>query len=124
MACSDFWHREHGDHGLPSRRRRGFQETKSQFILSVANRCPDVLGQTKKKRSSRRKPEDSGIDSPPVGEDAMHVDQGAHPSRMRDLDANFVDDDELQAALARARREKLTKKPKIATQEEIARKRT
>lgn len=38
------------------------------------------------------------------------------------MDDNFVDDDELQASLARARRAK-TMKRKVLTQEEIARKR-
>jgi U4/U6.U5 tri-snRNP-associated protein 1 len=41
--------------------------------------------------------------------------------RERDLNANFVDDDELQAALARSRRAKLTKSKKLSP-EELARK--
>lgn len=36
------------------------------------------------------------------------------------MDANFVDDDDLQAVLAQARRRKLTKKAKTMTAEEIA----
>lgn len=40
----------------------------------------------------------------------------------RDLDSNFVDDDDLQAALARSRRAKL-QKPKKLKPEEIAQKR-
>jgi U4/U6.U5 tri-snRNP-associated protein 1 len=36
------------------------------------------------------------------------------------LDANFVDDDELQAALAKARSQKLRKDKKILRPEEIA----
>lgn len=39
--------------------------------------------------------------------------------RARDLNANFVDDDDLQAALARARRAKIAK-PRKLTAEEIA----
>ncbi|KAF8656215.1 hypothetical protein AX16_002651 [Volvariella volvacea WC 439] len=64
---------------------------------------------TKKKRSSRRVPE--------VEEsDAMEVDQ---KPIVRDLNVNFVDDDELQAALARSRRAKLQKAKKL-TPEELA----
>ena len=39
----------------------------------------------------------------------------------RDLDANFVDDDDLQAALARSRKAKLRKTHKL-TPEELAQK--
>jgi U4/U6.U5 tri-snRNP-associated protein 1 len=41
--------------------------------------------------------------------------------RERDLNANFVDDDELQAALARSRRAKLNKTKKLSP-EELAKK--
>jgi len=41
--------------------------------------------------------------------------------RERDLNANFVDDDDLQAALARSRRAKLNK-PKKLSPEEVAKK--
>ena len=76
--------------------------------------------QTKKKRASRRiNAEESDI--PPVnGEDQMQVDEKPIVPRPRNLDANFVDDDELQAALARSRRAKL-QKPKKLSPEEIAR---
>lgn len=51
----------------------------------------------------------------------MAVDQNSIPvPRVRDLDTNFVDDDELQAALARSRRAKI-RKPKKITPEELAR---
>ena len=77
---------------------------------------------TKKKRPSRRVAEDSDI--PPVnGEDQMQVDEKPIIPRPRNLDANFVDDDELQAALARSRRAKL-QKPKKLSPEEIARQST
>ncbi|OAX39563.1 SART-1-domain-containing protein [Rhizopogon vinicolor AM-OR11-026] len=69
---------------------------------------------TKKKRSSRRAPIE-------VDENAIEVDQEPIVPRPRELDANFVDDDELQAALARSRRAKLHK-PKKLSPEEIARK--
>ncbi|KAK2460357.1 hypothetical protein APHAL10511_007746 [Amanita phalloides] len=75
---------------------------------------------TKKKRSSRRIPTES--DEKPNG-DEMEVD--AKPiipvERERNLDANFVDDDELQAALARSRRAKLQKTKKL-TPEQLAQK--
>ncbi|KAG1887002.1 SART-1 family-domain-containing protein [Suillus subluteus] len=69
---------------------------------------------TKKKRSSRRAPIDGD-------ENIMEVDEKPVVPRPRELDANFVDDDELQAALARSRRAKLHK-PKKLSPEEIARK--
>lgn len=53
----------------------------------------------------------------------MDLDEKPVAPRSRDLDINFVDDDELQASLARARRAKMMKKPKVLTQEEIAKKR-
>ncbi|KAI0671743.1 SART-1 protein [Trametes maxima] len=72
---------------------------------------------TKKKRSTRRAAES---DIPPVnGEDQMQVDEKPIVPRQRNLDVNFVDDDELQAALARSRRAKL-QKPKKLSPEEIA----
>ena len=79
--------------------------------------------QTKKKRASRRiNAEESDI--PPVnGQDQMQVDEKPIVPRPRNLDANFVDDDELQAALARSRRAKL-QKPKKLSPEEIARQST
>jgi hypothetical protein len=73
------------------------------------------LHQTKKKRQSRRVAEDSDI--LPVG-DQMEIDVKPVVPRVRDLDANFVDDDELQAALASARRAKI--KTKKISPEEIA----
>jgi len=48
--------------------------------------------------------------------DEMDVDRPA----ARDLNTNFVDDDELQAALARSRKAKMKKVPKLSP-EEIAR---
>lgn len=51
----------------------------------------------------------------------MDVDEKPFVPRTRELDANFVDDDELQAALARSRRAKLRKAPKL-TPEELAQK--
>ncbi|KAG1821687.1 SART-1 family-domain-containing protein [Suillus subaureus] len=69
---------------------------------------------TKKKRSSRRAPIDGD-------ENIMEVDEKPVVPRPRELDANFVDDDELQAALARSRRAKLHKLKKLSP-EEIARK--
>ncbi|TCD69343.1 hypothetical protein EIP91_007899 [Steccherinum ochraceum] len=68
---------------------------------------------TKKKRSSRRAadladPEDMQVDDKPI------------VPLQRNLDSNFVDDDDLQAALARSRRAKLAK-PKKLSPEEVAR---
>ncbi|KAJ7650239.1 SART-1 family-domain-containing protein [Roridomyces roridus] len=71
---------------------------------------------TKKKRSSRRVPE-----TEPVPEDQMDVDQKPIVPRERNLDTNFVDDDDLQAALARSRKAKLHKAAKM-TPEQLAKK--
>ncbi|KAF8206407.1 SART-1 family-domain-containing protein [Mycena galopus ATCC 62051] len=71
---------------------------------------------TKKKRSSRRAPEAEA-----VPDDQMDVDQKPIVPIARDLDANFVDDDDLQAALARSRKAKLRKATKVKP-EELARK--
>ena len=71
---------------------------------------------TKKKRSTRKAETD---DSVPAAGEGMDVDI-VPVARERNLDANFVDDDDLQAALARTRRAKL--KTKKLTPEEIARK--
>jgi U4/U6.U5 tri-snRNP-associated protein 1 len=51
----------------------------------------------------------------------MEIDEKPIAPRARDLDTNFVDDDELQAALARSRRAKIHKQKKVSP-EEIARK--
>lgn len=69
---------------------------------------------TKKKRSTRRAPIDGD-------ENTMEIDEKPIVPRPRELDANFVDDDELQAALARSRRAKIHKHKKLSP-EEIARK--
>ncbi|KAF8273229.1 SART-1 protein [Lactarius quietus] len=71
---------------------------------------------TKKKRPTRRLAEDSDI-VPVV--DQMEIDLKPVVPRVRDLDVNFVDDDELQAALASSRRAKI--KVKKVSPEEIAR---
>jgi len=70
----------------------------------------------KKKRSTRRVAEDSDIIIP-IG-NQMEIDVKPVVPRVRDLDVNFVDDDELQAALASARRAKI--KTKKISPEEIA----
>lgn len=101
----------------------GFKKPKVSFnpwtLCDVHSDLP--FPQTKKKRPSRRVAEDSDL-GPVNGEDAnaMEVDQKPVVPMQRDLDANFVDDDELQAALARTRRSKI--KTKKVSPEEIARK--
>lgn len=64
---------------------------------------------TKKKRSTRRVAVDSGDDAGGREENRMEEDEKPAVSRPRELDVNFVDDDELQAALARSRRVKIHK---------------
>ncbi|KZO91587.1 SART-1 protein [Calocera viscosa TUFC12733] len=85
---------------------------------------------TKKKRSTRKVEVDPDLVAPndtstTNGEhkeqDAMDVDVKPIVSapRVRDLDANFVDDDELQAALARSRRARTAKVKKWAPEEMV-----
>jgi U4/U6.U5 tri-snRNP-associated protein 1 len=95
----------------------GFKKPKVRFS-SVYPFTSDFgpFWQTKKKRPNRRLAEDSDI--VPVG-DQMEIDTKPAIPRVRDLDANFVDDDELQAALASSRRAKI--KIKKVSPEEIAR---
>jgi U4/U6.U5 tri-snRNP-associated protein 1 len=93
----------------------GFKKPKVRFFLLSPSRVSHPLQQTKKKRQSRRVAEDSDII--PIG-DQMEIDVKPVVPRVRDLDANFVDDDELQAALANTRRAKI--KSKKISPEEIA----
>ena len=78
------------------------------------------FAQTKKKRSTRRQLDSSDlIDAEtPTTNGAQQMDVDVKPA-IPNMDLNFVDDDELQAALARARRRKLNK-AKIPKAEEIA----
>jgi U4/U6.U5 tri-snRNP-associated protein 1 len=75
--------------------------------------------QTKKKRSSRRAPTDTNPTN--MDEVSMEIDKKTIIPRPRDLDTNFVDDDELQAMLARSRRVK-TRITKKITPEDVAKK--
>ena len=72
--------------------------------------------QTKKKRSTRQREQADPMEEVKPGEINRASAQSYNP------DANFVDDEELQAALARSRRAKL-KKPKKVSPEELARQR-
>ena len=81
------------------------------------------FAQTKKKRSTRRQLDSSDLidaETPTTngGIGAQQMDVDVKPA-IPNMDLNFVDDDELQAALARARRRKLNK-AKIPKAEEIA----
>jgi hypothetical protein len=70
----------------------------------------------KKKKRANQRIVQSDLPEVKEEEDKMEVDTSG-PSR--NLDTNFVDDDELQAALARSRKAKMKKVPKL-TPEEIA----
>ncbi|KAI9461625.1 SART-1 protein [Lactarius psammicola] len=83
----------------PPKRRCWFQEAEDK------EKAPDP--------KTRGRP-----DIVPVG-DQMEIDIKPAVPRVRDLDVNFVDDDELQAALASSRRAKI--KIKKVSPEEIAR---
>lgn len=94
----------------------GFKKPKVGFSISGYFSLITTL-QTKKKRSSRRAPAELEI----AGDEQMDVDLKPITPRARDLDINFVDDDDLQAALARSRKAKLYKAKK-RTPEELAKK--
>lgn len=72
----------------------------------------------KKKRRANRRAMESEDAAGNQDNDAMQIDDTPAPSA--NLDTNFVDDDELQAALARSRKAKMRKMPKL-NPEEIAR---
>ena len=74
---------------------------------------------TKKKRPKGRVEELAQDDSLVVVKEENGMDIEPVVPRVRDLNVNFVDDDDLQAALARERRTKV-KKVKKLTPEEIA----
>ncbi|EKM58305.1 uncharacterized protein PHACADRAFT_140122 [Phanerochaete carnosa HHB-10118-sp] len=76
---------------------------------------------TKKKRPSRRIAELSDVADIKAESDEMQVDEKPIIPRQRNLDVNFIDDDELQAALARSRRAKTAKLKKLSP-EDLARK--
>ena len=97
---------QEGDVGFKKPKVNISPSWNTYFLLSL---------QAKKKRSSRRAP----VESEPL-DDVMDVDQPIVPL-VRDLDANFVDDDELQAALARSRQAKLRKTKKLSP-EDLAKK--
>jgi hypothetical protein len=94
-------------------------------VIQVVDLSPKltIYLQTKKKRPSRRVPtglEDDSlatgvITEPSEPSNKMDIDQktSAPPP---DLDANFVDDEQLQAALSRSRRQKV-RKAKISPEE-------
>ncbi|KAG8887451.1 hypothetical protein FRB98_009595 [Tulasnella sp. 332] len=92
---------------------------KNQEISDYAEDKGFKKPKTKKKKSSRRAPADIEL-AEPVAEETeakMQVDPPSIP-RERDMDANFIDDEDLQAALARSRRQKV-KRVKV-TPEQIA----
>ena len=72
----------------------------------------------KKKRNNRRVPEAEVISN---GDEQMQVDEKPIVPQPRNLDVNFVDDDELQAALARSRKAKIRNLKKLSP-EEVAKK--
>jgi hypothetical protein len=95
----------------------GFKKPKVRFFrIYTITSVSEPPYQTKKKRPTTRLAEDSDIAA--VG-DQMEIDIKPAVPRVRDLDVNFVDDDELQAALASSRRAKI--KIKKVSPEEIAR---
>ena len=79
--------------------------------------------QKKKRHNNKRIIESSMNDAPSTadGDEKMQVDETPIIPEARDLDVNFVDDDDLQAVLARSRKAKL-RKPQKLSPEDVARK--
>jgi U4/U6.U5 tri-snRNP-associated protein 1 len=97
----------------------GFKKPKVIFLFFCSILPLKSYLQTKKKRPSCRVAETDPANLPP---DKMDVDLEEKPSaRVRDLDDAFVDDEDIQAVLARQRRAKV-KKAKPLDPAEIARK--
>lgn len=102
----------------------GFKKPKVNLTFQPPYVCLltflfELSFQTRKKRSTRKQAELSDIVAD--SGDQMQVDEKPIVRRERNLDDNFVDDDELQAALARSRRAKLQKRKKLSP-EELAKK--
>jgi U4/U6.U5 tri-snRNP-associated protein 1 len=111
---------------------RGFKKPKVSFCLINRNSPTSdltrtIAPQTKKKRPSRRVRDDEDPQSTSAAAaanggtngGAMEVDQKPMTKREVDLNVNFVDDEDLQAALARQRRAKM-KERKVLKIEDIA----
>ena len=78
--------------------------------------------QQKKKRHNNKRIIESSMDDVPGtadGDEKMQVDEKSIIPEARDLDVNFVDDDDLQAALARSRKAKLRKPQKLSPEEVV-----
>ena len=69
----------------------------------------------KKRKHAARKVEESDITPDADINEEMDADLPVVPSR--NLDTNFVDDDELQAALARSRKAKMKKVPQLSPED-------
>jgi hypothetical protein len=100
----------------------GFKKPRVREGAFDAESYSSFRVQTKKKRPLRRAPAQSDLDVL-NGDDAMQLDEKPIAPRPRDLDTNFVDDDELQAALARSRRAKIHNTKKFSP-EEVAKRST
>ena len=103
----------------------GFKKPKVSFTQSpILTYSPSVTRFQKKKRHNNKRVVESSLDDAPAtadGDEKMQVDRKPIIPEARNLDVNFVDDDDLQAVLARSRRAKL-RKPQKLSPEEVARK--
>jgi U4/U6.U5 tri-snRNP-associated protein 1 len=80
------------------------------------------MGLQKKKRHNNKRVIESSVDDAPTTADVdekMQVDEKPIIPEARDLDVNFVDDDDLQAVLSRSRRAKLRKPQKLSPEEVV-----
>ncbi|KAF8965904.1 SART-1 protein [Flammula alnicola] len=71
---------------------------------------------TKQKRPSRRTQVEADPDDN-VGDSTMEIEDTSIATRAHDLNSNFVDNDELQAALARSRQVKISKTKKLSPEQ-------
>lgn len=105
----------------------GFKKPKvSSIQLPIHTYLPHIIRLQKKKRHNNKRVIEFSVDDAPTtagGDEKMQVDEKPIITEARDLDVNFVDDDDLQAVLARSRKSKL-RKPQKLSPEEVAKKST
>ena len=101
----------------------GFKKPKvSSIQLPILTYSLHTMRLQKKKRHNNKRVIESSVDDAPTtadGHEQMQVDETPIIPEARDLDVNFVDDDDLQAVLARSRRTKLRKPQKLSPEEVV-----
>lgn len=91
----------------------GSRNLKYIFLFAMTFQYADLPFQVKKRALRRAQAEAD----PDISDTTMAIDGKPIAPYVRDLDSNFVDDDELQVALARSRQAKIPKIRKMTFQE-------